>query len=297
MIQAAAHRRTAAFLHHLPEGRREEAPELEQLLGEMVAEAHGALEGLEIEEDWLLARFASRLPEGPITAALKRLRPADLALASLCAEGDQRAIAWATARYREPLRRALSQKGFDDVADDVLQQAMERAFVGPDPDIVSYAGRGSLGRWLQTLALRTALNQRRGHRRELLYDDDRLFERATDHDDPEVENLKRLYRGEFKRAFQRAFACLDTRQRNLLRYLYLDHLNIDDVGRIYGVHRATVARWRTQARDRLNRETRRIFASEHRLSAKELDSIVHLIESQMEVSLSRILAEDGGPAS
>jgi RNA polymerase sigma-70 factor (ECF subfamily) len=294
MIEAAQQSRTILLLRHLPAERQAVDPALEPLLAQMVAEARTALEGLRFEEAWLIARFAGCLPEGPLEKALRQLRPADLALASLCAAGDEAAVAHATARYRAPLERALEQKGFGDVVDDVLQQALERAFVGPNPDIAGYAGRGSLRRWLQTLAVRTALNVRRGHEREALYENDRLFERATEGDDPEVDNLKRLYRGAFKHAFQQAFSSLDARERNVLRYLYLDHLNIDDIGRIYGVHRATVARWREKARRQLNKETRRIFANEHRLSGRELDSIVQLIESQMEVSLSRILAEDEG---
>ena len=55
------------------------------------------------------------------------------------------------------------------------------------------------------------------------------------------------------------------------------------------MHRSTVARWRADARDKLLAGTRRFFREQVRVSAGEFDSILRLIGSQLDVSLSRLL--------
>ena len=40
-----------------------------------------------------------------------------------------------------------------------------------------------------------------------------------------------------------AFAALESRERNLLRYALGDGLSVDAIGTLYRVHRATAARW------------------------------------------------------
>ena len=44
---------------------------------------------------------------------------------------------------------------------------------------------------------------------------------------------------------------LSPRERNVLRMHYGHALSIDAIGRVYGVHRATVARWLSTARESL----------------------------------------------
>jgi RNA polymerase sigma-70 factor (ECF subfamily) len=72
----------------------------------------------------------------------------------------------------------------------------------------------------------------------------------------------------------------------------MDGLNIDAIGVLFGVHRATVARWRSDARTALFEGTRRVFRAELDLSAGEFASVMRLIDSQLEVSLPRLLEGD-----
>lgn len=62
-----------------------------------------------------------------------------------------------------------------------------------------------------------------------------------------MEHLKQLYRGEFRVAFDAALETLTPRERNLLRHQFVDHLNLDQIGALYQVHRATAWRWLTRA--------------------------------------------------
>jgi RNA polymerase sigma-70 factor (ECF subfamily) len=101
--------------------------------------------------------------------------------------------------------------------------------------------------------------------------------------------LKQRYRRELKAAFAAAFATLDARSRNVLRSHYLEGLNIDEIGVLNGVHRTTAARWRADARQSLLKATRRQLQESLGANVTEVDSILRMIRSQLDVSLSRLL--------
>src|SRR5262249_25966575 len=119
--------------------------------------------------------------------------------------------------------------------------------------IASYAGRGGLAPWLRAAAVRTAIDIMRT-RREIAADPGTLGE--LDATDPLLASLKQRYHDEFKAAFSRAAAQLTDRERTLLKYRFLDDLSIDEIGTLYRVHRATVARWIAAIRESLFEATR-----------------------------------------
>jgi RNA polymerase sigma-70 factor (ECF subfamily) len=67
-------------------------------------------------------------------------------------------------------------------------------------------------------------------------------------------------------------------------------LTVDILGRLHGVHRATAARWVEAARASVVRAVRRHLRGTLGLGASELDSIVGLVKSGLDVSLTRLLA-------
>jgi RNA polymerase sigma-70 factor (ECF subfamily) len=86
---------------------------------------------------------------------------------------------------------------------------------------------------------------------------------------------------------------LSPEQRNVLRLHLLDGLNIDQIGLIHQVHRATVARWLARARETVRDDTRRRLAAKIAVDGPELESIVTALHSQLDVSVQRILRELG----
>src|SRR5262249_39179513 len=95
----------------------------------------------------------------------------------------------------------------------------------------------------------------------------------------------RLYRGAFRDAFRAAVKALGDDQRLLLRQNVLDGLSIDRLAVFYRVHRATVARRLESARKALLDGTHRMLAARLQVRAEEVESILRLIASQLEVSL------------
>jgi RNA polymerase sigma-70 factor (ECF subfamily) len=55
------------------------------------------------------------------------------------------------------------------------------------------------------------------------------------------------------------------------------------------VHRATCARWLADARDDLGRSTRKRLVSTLGTQKEELDSLLRFLDSDIELSISRIL--------
>jgi RNA polymerase sigma-70 factor, ECF subfamily len=214
----------------------------------------------------------------------------DLALAFACSCGDQVAVRAFDREYLSRVTDLLPARHRAE-ATEIAQILRDRLLVAGDggrAKIGDFSGRGGLEGWIRVAAVRVALNLQRSRKREVALDEDRaLAERAAG--DLEIEHLKERYRREFKEAFTAALGALDTRARTILRQHYLDGLTMEAIGAVYQVHRITVVRWMDQARAALARETRRELTSRLQIDRAELDSILRLIESRVDVTLRAFL--------
>lgn len=260
-------------------------------LGDLVRRAREAWPGIEVPEDAFRARLAEQLAEvadKPAESVAKSLW-----LAMACAKGDAKAVGELERVAFAPAERALKRMGLSsDAVDEALQVARERMLLADgsaEPKIVAAAAHGDLPGIVRVAAVRTALNlKRKDHRLEL--GDDRLVRELCPDEDPELRTLKEEHRAAFKAALEEALAGLDPRDRNLLRMNFLHGLSIDAIGATYQVHRATAARWLNAIRERLDEDTRRILREREQLTDPELDSLVRLVQSRIQVSFHRILA-------
>jgi RNA polymerase sigma-70 factor (ECF subfamily) len=176
----------------------------------------------------------------------------------------------------------------------VAQALRARLLVGDGeraPRISDYSGKSSLRAWLRVVATRDALQILRKHKREVPADEGEILRLSAD-EDPELRRLQELYRGDVEEAFRAGMRALAPRERDLLRQSFLEGLNVDEVGARYRVHRATAARWIAAARERLFDETRRALALRLGVGRDELESIVRLVQSQLDISIAKHL---GGP--
>src|SRR6185312_12611152 len=69
--------------------------------------------------------------------------------------------------------------------------------------------------------------------------------------DPERDHVRARFRGDIKTAFEAAVKGLEPRERTMLRFHLVEGMTIDDVARLYQIHRATAARQLEKARDRV----------------------------------------------
>jgi RNA polymerase sigma-70 factor, ECF subfamily len=282
-----------AFLAALSEGQRrelEEWPRLEEQLAAAVQAATASWPGLPIEPEHFVAHLAARLPDNrDRTRPLASLRTDDLYLACACACG----VAGATEAFETAcmagLDPAIARLGLDAARTEDVKQTVRRRLLlgepGEPPLIARYAGRGPLPAWVRVVALRVALKQEQRDRREVALEDQVLDALPLGAEDPELDFIKQLYRGEFQQAFQEALRALSPRETNLILHHYLDGLTTRELASRYRVNQSTAARWLERARASLLEATR--ASLERRLGAgrSEVESIMRLAHSHLELTL------------
>jgi RNA polymerase sigma-70 factor (ECF subfamily) len=280
------------FVRHLPPEmrHRQAGDELERALEQAVASGRTAHPDLTLSEERFTVFLAAKVTDD--AENLSSLCHADLFLAWACLERQSNAIAAASRLIDEAVGAAGASLGAQtSLVEEVAQALRTRLLVGEDGDaseIRSYAGRGRLGGWIRVTAVRDMVRLLRRGRREVTIDAALLGDVSTD---PEVERMKELYRDEFRTAFADALGALRARARTLLRHQIVDNLNIDQIGAIYRVHRATAARWLAQARAELVGGTSERMMERLKISPDSVESVIRLVRSQLDVSVVRLLVE------
>jgi len=244
-----------------------------------------------VEPDGFVAYVIERAPAGASDDELRAVHAADLWLAAACVCGDAAACAAFDARYLAPLDPVLAATGLaPHQIDDVKQELRKKLLVGDGdrPRLADFSGRADLRTWVRTAAVRAGIDLVRA-RRDLPADDEELAALPAIADDPELLHLKDRYRGELRDAVTTAIGALAPRERLLLKYHYLDDLGVDPIAAMYGVHRATAARWIVAAREALADRAQRLLIAKLGVTRSELRSIARLVESQLDVSMRRLL--------
>lgn len=250
----------------------------------------------------LFAEFlARRLSAGSdAAAALQALHAGDLYLACACAQGDARALHAFEQTVLAKLDGPLAAAGLSSAESADVKQALRRdlfvAAADCAPLIDAYAGRGQLAGWLRVTAVRRGLRLLRQQRKLRPLDDQALQRLAAAGDDVELQYLKLLHRDAFQDAFGCAMRSLTAREANLLRQHFLDGLSTVQLGALYRVHQTTAARWVRTAVETLLARTRQELIDRLRLNPEECDSLIDLVQSRLEMTISRHLraAAEGG---
>jgi RNA polymerase sigma-70 factor (ECF subfamily) len=225
-------------------------------------------------------------------AAIGELAIDDLYLAKACASGSAPALA-AFAELCDPaLAGSLRSMGIaPDLVDELVQEVRTKLFVAVDgpPKIATYSGRAALKSWARTIATRSAVDRMR--RKDMTTGDDAVLDAMPDATDgPELAYFRVTYHVEFKEAFEEALATLDVRERNVLRHHHVDGLTVEEIGALYGVHKTTAFRWVHAARTSLSKRTRSAFQQRVKVLPGDMESILQLLQSQIDLSLSRVLS-------
>lgn len=178
--------------------------------------------------------------------------------------------------------------------DDALQEFRTNLLTGNDARLASYSGSGSLAAWLRVSATRAGLDALRRAKRRKESPQPELALLAGSDAGPEVELFRASYGQAFRGALKDALERLDAQQRNVLRLHFSEGLNIEAIGKAYGVHRATVARWIVRARGQILSDVReRLIAPGSGLCASEFDCLARLIRSEVARGVSGLLSTHG----
>ncbi len=143
------------------------------------------------------------------------------------------------------------------------------------------------------MAQRLALSSRRADEIETGARDRAAIDAVLEWTDPTIVLAKAKFRPEFQRALADALGLLDDRGRLLLRMRFVKGLSTQRIATIYNVNRATAARWLQAARETVASETQRLLRERIALDDQEVLSLAALVASQLDLSLSQILAASG----
>jgi RNA polymerase sigma-70 factor, ECF subfamily len=239
------------------------------------------------------ATLAEYVSSQAIPEATLRARADDLFLAAACAVGDATAIGAFEREYLPQVRSYLGRLALsEEMMDEVRQELRVKLLVERPPRIANYRGTGPLGAWVRVATVRIALDllqaaQRHGPARS---DDEALAARVADEVVvPETELARARVRPLLEEAVEKAIVSLADRDKAILRFHYVEGLNVDAIGAIYRVHRATVARWLADIRQRLLRAVQDRLAVNVRMSASEFRSLVGAVQEELRLSIGRIL--------
>jgi len=230
--------------------------------------------------------------------------PSELYLCCASARADENACQLLDRSFLASLRGAVARiDSSDDFVAEALQVLRTRLLSGEAPRIGTYTGRGPLTAWLRVAATRVALDQQRTRRRRRERPESLGEQHEETQGAPEDFVFKQAYARIFEAALQRALASMSAQERNVLRLHFVRGLNIEAIGRIYGVHRATVARWIARHRTQLLADvTSQIKEQLGHLRDSEIDSLVRLVRDDVDFSLSELLRstqlpQGGDPAT
>lgn len=247
------------------------------------------------------ARFGQHATELAVSEQALAERAADLFLACACGDGDPQAIRYFESEYLSQLTVYLARFSLSPPAlDDVRQSLRVKLLVGisrgpssalaPSPGILGYRGNGTLGAWLRITAVRTAIDSLRGAEGKMTAAPQLAeFALLTD-ENPELATVRSLYRERVRDALEQSLSTLDARQKTLLRLSLVDDLNIDAIGAMYHVHRATVARWFVAIRVRILMSVRSGLDLPIQPTPSELRSLIGVLRDDIHLSARRILA-------
>lgn len=201
----------------------------------------------------------------------------DLKLVRSALDGDVEALQALDLHFIQPVARLLCVRlGLPQSPDDLAQLLSETLWAPGDDGqrrLSRYSGEGSFLGWLRVVGARLAWKLGAAHRPLPLADEDELVRLGT-RVDPDLLLLKQRHGAQVSLAVKAALQALPVRQRNLLRFHYIDGLGGDAMGNIYNVDRRTIHRWLADARATVERTTRAHLVTQLGLAADELDSVV-----------------------
>jgi RNA polymerase sigma-70 factor (ECF subfamily) len=284
-----------AFLGALHSDARpwfEEDETLAATLARLHAGALAAYPSLSVGAATFAAELGRRLGAAARPVQLGCIRADHVCLAIACVAGDSLAIRCFEAEFLSEVDKTAERlRVRSEQVDDVRGQLCQILFVsepGRPAALREFSGRGHLRTYLRVIATRELLRAMGKRRREVGPVTEDLVEVTTP--DPLIHYMRMHYGAAVGAAMRIALAALSTESRALLRYSLLDGWTMDRIAALHGIHRATAARRVAAARDELGASMRAELAARLAISIAEVDSIVRMVQSGIDVSLDGLLA-------
>ena len=108
---------------------------------------------------------------------------------------------------------------------------------------------------------------------------------------PSLRSSRPSTQKDFHDAIRDALRVLGTRERLIYHMHVVDGLTVERIAGAYRVSQSTVSRWLSKARATVLAEVRRLLHKQFQLSDTDLESILGLMISQLDISVSQVLGD------
>ena len=268
------------------------APDVAELQASLYARGRAAHPKLAASEA-AFGKLVARAAASPSYAGPESLAAADLYLACACAEGARGAAAAFERRFAKTIRRAASRVlPTRDEREEAEQLARREILVGREgagPRIAEYLGHGALDAWISVAAIRVAISLGRSESAERRLRARALAE-ATGVDAEHLLKNEEIRR-EIEPAVTAALARLPSRDRLILGLFLVSGMTLDAIGKSLGITHQAVSKHLAKSRDAILADIRGTVAERLKISTDELMSIMRLVASQLDASITRVLGK------
>jgi RNA polymerase sigma-70 factor len=295
----------AMFLAHV---KRRFAPpvdttELQRVLTQVWESARARWQGVNLSPELFMRHLAERLPEvGPgstVESVLGQMSLDELYLACACLHQVPLSAEAFEQHYLRKLpgllrHRERSAAAIDEICQLTGVKLLVASAEGGPPKIAGYTGKGALMNWVRVIAAHVASREREKGGREDSQDEE-VIGRQLGVEDPRSRFLKDHHREDLRQAMREAFASLSEDERYHLRLYYVDGLSGYEMAPLLGTSQPTVARRLASIREKIHTQTRRHLQEKLGLNQQEFQSFMKLVDSQFDLSLSKLLGELPAP--
>jgi RNA polymerase sigma-70 factor (ECF subfamily) len=226
----------------------------------------------------------------PVIVALEKCHAADVYLAIAASRGDSNAIRiMEKTCIRDAVRSAARKTSATaDQLNEVIQRTCRLMLVDEPPRVAAcrnFNGSSTLRRYLTIVATRELVRIIKRARESEPLEEHQLITSLVPASDPVIMMLRHRHRDDVDASFRVALGKLSDRASALLRFKLVRHWSIGQIASFYGKSIPTTHRWIAEARDELAGHVRAEVARRLNIPIVEVDSIVRLVQSQIDLSL------------
>lgn len=221
-----------------------------------------------------------------------------IALGAAAATGSTSAIREFERLYFSRAKGALKKMGAPpELQQEAIDETREVLFVGApgaEPRILTLLGKGDVGSLVKVVAVRRLLNLRRfresrSHLASQESPEEALASAISVDKTPELRALSTERRTLLRESLVAAIQDLSAENRTMLRLSVSHGFSIDDLARMYKIHRSTAARRLASTRKNLRVSVRAYLISKIGAGDSAADSVLRAATSQLELSFSKLL--------
>ncbi len=238
-----------------------------------------------------VAYLGRSMPEGANpTEWLKTLFFTELLICWAAAQGHDAALRLLIDEYVKPACRLAA--GGPEREHELITNITSRLLIASDnapARIDSYSGRGPLGAWLRVVAKRGWIDIQRGEKRRPTAAEE-FAQRALKVVDPELDFFKFRYARQFNEALEEVLGGLAAEDANLLYLTSVEQVSSDAIAQMRHVSQRTIQRRLSAIREEVLIALRERMRQRLGASDDEIESLLGLVQSQLGVTLHRVLA-------